>query len=96
MATHLITCVNLEYPHRHILRVGIGDNQGNTKSYLSVTDVRKRIDAGDVFETLSPSSGKRAIVKKDTCKMDGCIVDTIRSHSDAEKDNNLDNLKACN
>lgn len=96
MAAHLITCVTTEFPHRHILKVGIGDNRGNTQRYLSVTDVRNQLDAGDTFETLSPSSGKRASVKKDTCKIDGCAVNTIRSHSDVEKDNNLDNLKACN
>jgi hypothetical protein len=96
MATHLITCVTTEAPHRHILRVGIGDNKGNSLRSLGVDAVRRQIDEGEIFETLSPSTGKRARVKKDTCKIDGCTVNTIRSHSDAERDNNLDNLPACN
>jgi hypothetical protein len=95
MATHLITCVTTEFPHRHILSVGIGDNRGTSQRFLSVSEVRKQIDDGEIFETRSPSSGVRARVLKDTCKTDGCTVDTIRSHRDAEKDNNLDNLPAC-
>lgn len=95
MGTHLITCVKTEFPHRHILSVGIGDNGGNSQRFLSVDAVRSQIDDGETFETLSPSTGKRAGVKKDTCKIDGCAVNTIRSHADAVKDNNLDNLPTC-
>jgi SMODS-associating 4TM effector domain len=53
------------------------------------------------FHTISPSNGKRAEVKKDTCgKPDGatndkCKVETIRSHADAVVDNNLDYLAVC-
>lgn len=95
MATHLIVCVKTEYPHRHIVSVGIGDNQGNSLRTLSVDSVRRQIDEGEIFETLSTSTGKRAGVKKDTCNKDGCKTNTIRSHADAIADNNLDNLKAC-
>jgi hypothetical protein len=62
---------------------------------MSVDSVRRNIDAGDVFETYSPSTGEIAKVKKDTCGKDGCQTSTIRSTPDAVADNNLDNLPTC-
>ncbi|MHB1210417.1 MAG: DUF3892 domain-containing protein [Acidimicrobiales bacterium] len=96
MAGHLIVCVKTEHPHRHIVSVGIGDNYGNSLRTLSVDAVRRQIDEGVAFETLSPSTGKRTGVAKDTCKKVGCTTNTIRSHADSIADNNLDNLPTCN
>lgn len=63
---------------------------------MTVTTVRSKIDNGDTFETYSPSTGKTAEVKNDTCgKGDACPVLTIRSKADAVTDNNLDNLSTC-
>lgn len=95
MRTDRIVCVKTEHPHRHIVSVGIGSVQGVPMITKSVTAVRAAIDAGDSFETYSPSTGKLAKVKKDTCGKSGCTVLTIRSAADAVMDNNLDNLAVC-
>lgn len=95
MATYRIVCVKTEHPHRHIVSVGVGDNASAPTATYSVTKVRSMIDDGDSFYTVSPSKGTRASVRKDDCKEPGCTVKTIRSHSDAETDNNLDNLSVC-
>jgi hypothetical protein len=95
MRTNRIVCVRTEHPHRHILSVGVGDSTGTAMTTMSVSAVRGQIDAGDVFETYSPSTGKIAQVKKDTCGKSGCPVLTIRSTADAVSDNNLDNLAEC-
>ncbi len=78
------------------MSVGIGSVQGVPMITKSVTAVRAAIDAGDSFETYSPTTGKIAKVKKDTCGKSGCAVLTIRSAADSVKDNNLDNLPVCN
>jgi len=95
VGTERIVCVTTTHPHRHIVSVGIGSTSGTPLITKSVTAVRAAIDAGDSFETSSPSTGKIAKVKKDTCGKDGCAVLTIRSEADAVKDNNLDNLPVC-
>ena len=95
MGTHRIVCVTTQEPHRHIIAVGIGDSAGNVKTTHNTRDIRANIDKGEIYETYSPSTGKTARVNKDTCKIDGCTVETLRSTADAVSDNNLDNLKGC-
>jgi hypothetical protein len=83
-----ITCVNKKLyltGHEHIERVGIGGES------LSVGDVYRLMDGGHHFYTVSPSTGKVALVQKMHC----CHVDTLQSAADAVHDNNLDNLPAC-
>jgi hypothetical protein len=65
MRTNRVVCVKTEHPHRHIVSVGVGDSKGTAMIIMSVDSVRRNIDAGDVFETYSPSTGKIARVKKD-------------------------------
>ena len=96
MSTNQIVCANTEHPHRHITSVGIGGKASAPATRLTVTQVRAAIDKGDTFYTVSPSTGKIALVLKDTCtKGGGCGYRTIRSVADAVTDNNLDNLGAC-
>jgi hypothetical protein len=95
MSTYRIVCVKTQHPHRHIVSVGVGGTSGAPSKTMTTKEVRDKITAGDTFETYSPSTGKKAEVKKDTCGKDGCKVETIRSKSDAVKDNNLDNLSIC-
>jgi hypothetical protein len=59
---------------------------------MTVAAVRTSIGQGNRFYTVSPSTGKQADVRPFDCT---CGVKTIRSHEDAMKDNNLDNLVAC-
>jgi len=87
-----IICVTTQHPHRHIVSVGIGNHPAVTTERMTVTQVRAALDRGQVFYTLSPSSGKIAFVHKYKCS---CGVLTIKSAADAVQDNNLDNLAVC-
>lgn len=58
-------------------------------------EVRSALAVGDSFYTMSPSTGEGAAVHPDTCSVAGSTVKTIRSPTDAVKDNNLDNLQSC-
>jgi hypothetical protein len=92
--TYRIVCVTTEHPHRHITEVGTGADPSGASKQWTVTAVRNAIDNGDTFYT-EDAKGNTAAVLKDTCHFAGCTVRTIRSHSDASKDNNLDNMRAC-
>lgn len=95
MAASRIVCVNTEHPHRHIVKVGTGSDPSKASKRWTVAEVRKALENGDRFYTVSPSTGKEADVKADDCKIGGCTVKTIRSKADAVTDNNLDNLRIC-
>ena len=96
MADYWIVCVLTEHPHRHLVTVGTGKLEHRATAAWSVSEVRDAIAKGDSFHTISPSTGKRANVLADDCRIDGCTVKTLRSTADAVKDNNLDNLRKCN
>jgi len=95
MADYRIVCVNTEHPHRHITNVGTG-NPAMADRMWTVAEVRAALAKGETFDTISPSTGKRAEVHADDCKEPDCTVKTIRSVGDTVTDNNLDNLRACN
>lgn len=77
--------------HHHIVQVGLGS--GNTySSTLTVLQVYQYINAGNRFYTVSPSTGKTALVYAYTC----CGIHTLRTGNDSVTDNNLDNLGNCN
>jgi hypothetical protein len=93
MADHRIVCVTTLAPHRHIISVGTGDSATAPSTTCTVSMVRSMIDGGETFHTVSPSTGAKAPVRKDSYPEPGCTVATIRSAADA--DNDLDNLTAC-
>lgn len=95
MAEYRIVCVETEHPHRHITHVGTGSDPNAANYRWTVTQVRNAIFNGDRFYTVSPSTGTTADVRRDDCRINGCIVKTIRSTADAVTDNNLDNLRVC-
>jgi hypothetical protein len=95
MADHRIVCVTTLAPHRHIISAGTGDNPTAPSTTYTVSKVRSMIDGGETFHTVSPSTGAKAAVRKDTCPEPRCTVATIRSAADAVTDNNLDYLAAC-
>jgi hypothetical protein len=95
MAAHQIVCVETTHPHRHITHVGIGELSWRASERWTVNRVRDAIRDGDRFYTVSPSTRKAADVRPDTCRIGGCVVETIRSAPDAVTDNNLDNLRVC-
>ncbi len=97
MSTHRIVCTTQSAPpkpgHGHILAVGIGTDPNSATTRLTVSEVRAAINRGEVFYTVSPSSGKTAIVEPYDC---WCGHKTIRTTPDRFSDNNLDNLRLCN
>jgi Protein of unknown function (DUF3892) len=97
MATnvHFITCVSRARTlfHEHVTWVGIGDNIGNYRERVSVAAVRTAIRAGDRFYTVSPTTGKAALVEVYDCP--SCKAPTIRSAPDSVTDNDLDNIGLC-
>jgi len=96
MVDYRIVCVLTEHPHRHITTAGTGELEHRATTSWTVSEVRSAISSGDTFHTIGTSSGKRAEVRADDCRIDGCTIKTIRSAADAVKDNNLDNLRTCN
>ena len=86
MATYDITCATKAHPHRHILTVG--DSGGS----VGVMQARQMIANGDIFNAVSPTTGKRSRIYPWDCS---CGVKSLRSASDGVWDNNLDNLPAC-
>lgn len=95
ISSYRIVCVTTQYPHRHIISVGVGGNARFPVRRLTVAEVRRMIDAGDTFYTQIPTSEKRASIRKDICREPHCMVATIRSGADAIRDNNLDYLPSC-
>lgn len=77
---------------RHIVSVGIGTDPEHANSKEDVPTVRRNIQNGVRYFTKSESTGKVADVEPFDCS---CGVKTIRSKADAVRDNNLDNLRAC-
>lgn len=86
MATYRITCATKVHEHRHITTIG------DSSARWTVVQARTAIARGDVFYTVSPSTGKQARVRAYDCP---CGVKSLRSAPDAVKDNNLDNLLNC-
>lgn len=95
MGDHWVVCTNQDpsgasHDRAHIVQVG---HQGTKEVLLeAVETVRRKLDAGHSYHTVSPSTGTRASVHKVDCR---CGFKTIRSAADAVLDNNLDNLRAC-
>jgi hypothetical protein len=95
-----IVCVTTALAHSHITSVGVDGTATNPNQTFTVTEVRDKIDKGDKFHTVSPSTEATTYVKKDTCgirESNGLVCDykTIRSNADAVTDNNLDYLVTC-
>jgi hypothetical protein len=91
MSDYQITCVTMSprtaAGHHHIVAVGIA----GISQAVSVSEAYLLMNAGHRFYTVSPSTGAIAWVRQDEC----CGIDTLISHADAVKDNNLDNLGPC-
>ena len=93
MAAYRVVCVDTEHPHRHITHVCTGSAPDTANKCWTVAEVRTAIINGDTFYTVSASTGKRAGVRLDDCRIAGCTIKTIRSDADAISDDNLDNLR---
>lgn len=97
MATnvHFITCVSRARTlfHQHVTSVGIGETIGYYRERVSVAAVRQAIREGDRFYTVSPTTGKAALVELYDCP--SCKAPTIRSAPDWVTDNNLDTIPIC-
>lgn len=79
--------------HQHIVMVGTGSEPNHWTNKWTVDQVVAAMDRGDQFYTKGETSGKIALVEKFWCSH--CRRYHIRSHKDAVRDNNLDNLRRC-
>ncbi len=95
MPIEKITCVITAHAHRHIVSVGLGDRPNTAHRTMTVMQVREAIRKGDTFYTMSPSTGRIAVVYIDTCGEADCTVMTIRSEAEVDDDHNLINLVTC-
>lgn len=77
--------------HTHIVELGIKEN-ATYPTKISVEAARKMIEGGYLLYTVSPSTGKTALVEPFTCH---CGLQTLRSLPDHARDNNLDDLARC-
>jgi hypothetical protein len=98
MADYRIICTNQEPADRsthdaHIVAVGTGTSPDSYTRKWTVAEVYAAMDRGDTFHTIGRTSGRRAEVRKWSCR--GCRRSTLRSASDAVTDNNLDELPQC-
>lgn len=97
MATNLnfIICVTKATTpgHAHITHVGLGTMIEHYRERVPVATVRAAIRNGDRYYTVSPKTGKAALVEAYDCP--SCKTGTIRSAPDSTTDNNLDNLSTC-
>ena len=99
MARYRIICTTQEPSHvphdrAHIVAVGTGSSASTYDKYWQLSEVLKAMDSNDTFYTFGELSRKTAEVEKYKCP--NCADTHIRSAADAVKDNNLDNLPACN
>lgn len=91
MSDYRIVCVERDdHEHGHITKAATGSTSNQGDKGWTVAQVRSEIRSGTRFYT-DDDAGHVADVEAVTC----CGVDTIRSHEDAVKANNLDNLRAC-
>jgi hypothetical protein len=79
--------------HAHIVEVGTGTTPQHYDRLWSVAEVIAANGRGDVFYTLSASTGEAARVIVVGCSV--CGQQIIRSSADAITDNNLDSLPDC-
>jgi hypothetical protein len=99
MSDYRIVCTEQEpfyqpTTHAHIVAVGTGTNPDKADQRWKLDEVLAAMDRGDRFYTVSPSTGKTALVEKYACLK--CSRTFIRSTPDAIYDNNLDSLRRCN
>ena len=99
MAEHRVVCTEqmpMDEPtsHAHIVVVGTGADPDHATGHWTLAGVISSIGAGNVFYTISPSTGKKATVRVVPCS--ACGHQIIKSSADAVTDNNLDSLRRCN
>ena len=98
MADYRIVCTEQEpvyepTTHAHIVGIGTGQDPDKADTHWSLDEVLAAMDRGHRFYTVSPSTGKTALIEKFTCTR--CWRTFIRSTPDAIHDNNLDSLRRC-
>jgi len=98
MADYRIVCTEQEpvyqpTTHAHIVAVGTGDDPAKAERRWTLDEVLAAMTQGHRFYTVSPSTGRTALVEKYNCQR--CWRTFIRSTPDAIHDNNLDSLRRC-
>jgi hypothetical protein len=82
------------HKHAHIVQAEIVRPTGHTQR-MTVSAVYVAMENGDEFYTYGETSEQSAAVHKYECEHAGCNFKTLRSAPDSVKDNNLDDLPAC-
>jgi hypothetical protein len=96
VSTYEVICVNTEYPHDHIIRVGTGEHDAALASGIwTVEQVRAALAQGDTF-FVEDDDGDKVNVRIYDCPKDDCVIKTIRTTADDIKDDNLLSLRTCN
>ncbi len=95
MASYRIVCIRTEYPHRHIVSVGVGGTATAPIQRLTLQQVCDRMAKGHRFYTVSAATGKEIDVRAERCQMLGCNTRTIASKTDGYGDNHLAKLTTC-
>ena len=101
MATYRIVCTDQEpvyqpKNHAHIVSVGTGGDPDKATEKFTLAQVIAKIEAGEIFYTQGPRTGKQARVLVAWCTI--CSTrKIIKSSPDATTDNNLDGgIRRCN
>jgi hypothetical protein len=82
-----VVCVETREPHEGIIAVGTSSDGVRADKRWTVPVVRRLIEEGHRFYTVSPTSGEEADVE--------LFGNGIRTNPDESTDNNLDELRAC-
>lgn len=88
-----IVCVENEPDHGHLTHIGVTTDGGASVQLVTLTQALIFVSLGVKYHTGSVKSGDYAEVLRLACPH--CGNATLRSHADATKKNNLDELGTC-
>jgi hypothetical protein len=99
MSQHRVVCTIKEpasqpRSHAHIVELGTSSDGRKFDKLWTLLEIYTSIDSGDEFFTVSPSTGRRSLVQKYNCHVCNHFP-TVRSDTDAVRDNDLDRLPRC-
>ncbi len=88
-----IVCVEREPHHGHLTQIGVSTDGGASVRLVTLVQALIFTTLGVKYHTGSVASGDYARVTRMACPH--CGNATLRSHADATKRNNLDELGSC-
>jgi Protein of unknown function (DUF3892) len=88
-----IVCVEKEPDHGHLTHIGVTTDGGSSVQLVTLTQALIFVGLGVKYHTGTVNTGDYASVTRLACPR--CGRATLRSHADATKKNNLDELGTC-